>query len=100
MEDTGPGMQDGPVTPMAYALKEATDLEASTPAAQANGGSAHATAAPTMRSASETRADTKASGEGVGLAIVKRMCELLDASLELQTAPGKGTTFRVMFPLR
>jgi signal transduction histidine kinase len=53
-----------------------------------------------MRSQSENRARTTATGEGVGLSIVKRLCELLDASLELQTKPGKGTTFRVMFPLR
>ena len=99
VEDTGPGMRDGPVTPMAYALKDATDLEAST--LEAPGGEQpNAPPAPTMRSQSENRARTTATGEGVGLSIVKRLCELLDASLELQTKPGKGTTFRVMFPLR
>ena len=41
-------------------------------------------------------ADT--AGEGIGLSIVKRLCELLDASLELETAAGAGTTFRVIFP--
>lgn len=35
------------------------------------------------------------------LGILKNVAtELLDARLELQTEPGKGTTFRVMFPLR
>jgi signal transduction histidine kinase len=29
---------------------------------------------------------------------VKRLCELLDASIELQSAEGQGTTFRVVFP--
>jgi signal transduction histidine kinase len=38
------------------------------------------------------------AGEGIGLSIVKRLCELLDASLELETAPGAGTTFRVVLP--
>ena len=37
-------------------------------------------------------------GEGVGLTIVKRLCELLDASMELATRPGQGTTFRVILP--
>ena len=37
-------------------------------------------------------------GEGIGLSIVKRLCELLDASLEMETSPGAGTTFRVIFP--
>jgi len=40
------------------------------------------------------------AGEGIGLSIVKRLCELLDASLELETAPGAGTTFRVVLPAR
>ena len=39
-----------------------------------------------------------ASGEGIGLSIVKRLCELLDASIELQTQRGRGTTFRIVFP--
>jgi signal transduction histidine kinase len=32
------------------------------------------------------------------LSIVKRLCELLDASMELETKPGSGTTFRIIFP--
>jgi signal transduction histidine kinase len=32
------------------------------------------------------------------LSIVKRLCELLDASIELQSAAGEGTTFRLGFP--
>jgi signal transduction histidine kinase len=32
------------------------------------------------------------------LSIVKRLCELLDASMELESHPGRGTTFRVIFP--
>ncbi|HTJ18829.1 MAG TPA: ATP-binding protein [Steroidobacteraceae bacterium] len=38
------------------------------------------------------------AGEGIGLSIVKRLCELLDASIELQSAAGQGSTFRVIFP--
>jgi signal transduction histidine kinase len=98
VQDTGPGFQDGPVTPMAYALKEATDLEASAVDAQSVSEDSQAEPAPTMRSKSAGR--PAGHGEGIGLSIVKRLCELLDASLELQTEPGKGTTFRVMFPLR
>jgi signal transduction histidine kinase len=37
-------------------------------------------------------------GEGIGLSIVKRLCELLDASLEMASSAEKGTTFRVVFP--
>jgi signal transduction histidine kinase len=38
------------------------------------------------------------AGEGIGLSIVKRLCELLDASIELETSKGEGTTFRVILP--
>ncbi|MBA3314705.1 MAG: HAMP domain-containing histidine kinase [Planctomycetota bacterium] len=37
-------------------------------------------------------------GEGIGLAIVRRLCELLDATLELETQQGRGTTFHVVLP--
>jgi hypothetical protein len=53
--------------------------------------------APTLASES-SRNQRMSPGEGIGLSIVKRLCELLDASIELQSAPGQGTTFRVIFP--
>jgi signal transduction histidine kinase len=37
-------------------------------------------------------------GEGIGLSIVKRLADLLDASVELESDVGAGTTFRVLFP--
>ena len=39
-------------------------------------------------------------GEGIGLSIVKRLCELLEAGLEVSSEPGKGTTFQVSLPRR
>jgi signal transduction histidine kinase len=38
------------------------------------------------------------AGEGIGLSIVKRLCELLDASIEVSSEVGVGTTFRILFP--
>jgi signal transduction histidine kinase len=38
------------------------------------------------------------SGEGIGLSIVKRLCELLDATIQLKSTKGVGTTFRILFP--
>ena len=37
-------------------------------------------------------------GEGIGLSIVKRLCELLDASIEMDSTPGEGTSLRIVFP--
>jgi signal transduction histidine kinase len=36
-------------------------------------------------------------GEGIGLAIVKRLCELLDATIHVDTGRD-GTCFRIQFP--
>ena len=38
------------------------------------------------------------AGEGLGLSIVKRLCEMLGATLERHSEPHQGTTFRVLFP--
>lgn len=94
--DTGPGME--PAAPLVAALKHATDLDPSghlTPAASAE-----------VRAGGEPRPGVAAAryrsgaGEGIGLSIVKRLAELLDATIEVQSAAQTGTTFLLLFPLR
>ena len=46
----------------------------------------------------DARPVNQEGGEGIGLSIVKRLCELLDASIELDSTLGEGTTVRVVFP--
>lgn len=46
-----------------------------------------------------TELPTQLKGEGVGLQIVKRLCELLDANLDVETKAGRGTLFRVRLPI-
>jgi signal transduction histidine kinase len=102
VHDTGPGFADGPVTPIAHALKEATD-EAKTVQEKVEPSSVSSTngaSARPLTSQSNYRSTDETPGEGIGLSIVKRLCELLDASLELETGRGKGTVFRVVFPRR
>jgi two-component system, chemotaxis family, sensor kinase CheA len=41
----------------------------------------------------------RASGRGVGMAVVRGTVEDLGGSLALDTAPGRGTTFRITLPL-
>lgn len=102
VQDTGPGMTEGRVSSLTLAVEEATDeaqrLEAK--AEQAGDPSARVEPAPLLDSRSGGFPDPSPSGEGIGLSIVKRLCELLDAGLELVTEPGKGSTFRVTFPRR
>ncbi|MVM38096.1 sensor histidine kinase [Spirosoma sp. HMF3257] len=45
------------------------------------------------------RANESPKGEGVGLQIVKRLCELLNANLDIETRAGRGTLFRVRMPI-
>lgn len=91
VQDTGPGFQPASTAaPLADAV-----LEATAEAQQAESG---VDPAPTLGSQSDPDTLRESAGEGIGLSIVKRLCELLDASLEMETSPGEGTTFRVVFP--
>ena len=101
VQDTGPGFQaESVASPLERALRQAT-AEAHESETRAAGDGAPASGiapAPTLRSQSDADTAGDTAGEGIGLSIVKRLCELLDASLELETSPGAGTTFRVIFP--
>jgi signal transduction histidine kinase len=97
VQDTGPGFRSSS-TPIKAELKDATiavhDMEQASDAADSRSLTAEPPA--TLTSAATARGRVP-SGEGIGLSIVKRLCELLDASIELQSAEGQGTTFRVVF---
>lgn len=41
---------------------------------------------------------TKTEGSGLGLSIVKRILDQHDATVEVASVAGKGTTFRILFP--
>jgi len=40
----------------------------------------------------------RSKGLGLGLAIVRRLCELMDISLEMQSEEGRGTIFKLIVP--
>jgi len=100
VEDTGPGIQSSMRAPLAHAIEEST-LESA-----AVEQSPNELAPPTDASENifqpaplfSRRSVPQSPGEGVGLSIVKRLCELLDATLELKTEPGQGSVFRVVLP--
>jgi signal transduction histidine kinase len=97
IEDTGPGFHAGPGAPVVEALEEATD-EARRIDVAAGKEAAWSVARQQTDDASDNRQVHQEIGEGIGLSIVKRLSELLLASVEVDSVPGKGTTFRVMFP--
>jgi signal transduction histidine kinase len=41
---------------------------------------------------------TKEKGSGIGLSMVFRIAQLHDGEVEVQSTPGAGTTFRLVFP--
>lgn len=99
VQDSGPGLGTPSTTPLSVALDTATrDAQVIQEAAPPPSDEASTERAPML--ASRAANESEHPGEGIGLAIVKRLCELLDAALELQTEPGKGSTFRVTFPSR
>lgn len=103
VEDTGPGFHAGPGAELAGALGAATDQSRQVDFDHGSGSVTHAPADLTggpSSAAGDTRAVRQASGEGLGLSIVKRLCELLDATVELASTPRVGTTFRILLPRR
>ena len=99
VKDSGPGILAGPGAPILVGLKEATvsARESDEKAAAKKGEISHALS-PESTASTSVRPAHQQIGEGIGLSIVKRLCELLDASLEVASVPGTGTTFRVVFP--
>ena len=96
IQDTGPGFHNDSGRQIAAALKpqEPSSPDPSAPpAAQSDA----LLSVPTL-STEVTRSLSPDSGEGIGLSIVKRLCELLDATIEMESTQGKGTTFRIFFP--
>jgi signal transduction histidine kinase len=98
--DTGVGLNAGVMAPITQALSTATKEAHAVARESAKGQAAtELSTVPTLPSASvPVRTASEQPSEGVGLSIVKRLCELLDASMELETSPGSGTTFRIIFP--
>jgi len=101
VDDTGPGLLAGPGAPMVVGLKEATaSARESDEKVAATKGESSQVLAPPDAGTTPTHPAHQQPGEGIGLSIVKRLCELLDASIELASSVETGSTFRVVFPCR
>jgi signal transduction histidine kinase len=97
VQDTGPGIDEQHAAPLAQEIHAATEVADDARDASTDRRRDMAPAA-TLPSESPAGPQQPQPGEGVGLSIVKRLCELLDAGLELATKPGQGSTFRVILP--
>lgn len=96
IEDTGPGLHTESGNPLAAAL------EPELPASVSKLSDRKALNAATDMSPRGVAARSVSGqpGEGIGLSIVKRLCEMLDATLEMHSVQNVGTTFRIFFPRR
>ena len=98
IQDTGPGFHTDSAAPIAAMLdpaREALPPSEGTPTPRMTASSP---GQPYFGSAEGTRALQGEAGEGIGLSIVKRLCEMLDAKIEMESVRGQGTTFRIRFP--
>jgi signal transduction histidine kinase len=102
VQDTGPGFHAGPGAQLAGALEEATEEAHKVDEAGVEKGGEFGSEniVPPPTSSPDRRPIHQEVGEGIGLSIVKRLCELLDAAVEVESEPGRGTTFRVVLPRR
>ena len=93
--DTGPGFHTTSGQPIAAALDPAHDPSSPAKTIVAQSASAQGAAHGKSDRARSLRGE---AGEGIGLSIVKRLCELLDATVEMESVMDQGTTFRILFP--
>jgi signal transduction histidine kinase len=101
VSDSGSGFDKGSAGPLRRTLKVATEIahDPRTHSESEHGEDSRSSdVAP--QPAVRTEPSAVPSGEGIGLSIVKRLCEVLSATVELESAPGEGTTFRIILPLR
>ena len=99
--DTGPGLRSGPGSALAGALSVASGQARDVVEAEDAGEVVHVTpdeSRPVMKP--DGRVPMQASGEGLGLSIVKRLCTLLDATMEVDSVRDRGTIFTITLPMR
>jgi signal transduction histidine kinase len=94
--DTGPGLHTDSGRPMANALEKGNSPPP--PRGAASSGASLPDPAPTIGAGTGRASSPAEPGEGIGLSIVKRLCDMLDATIELNSEPNVGTSFRILFP--
>jgi signal transduction histidine kinase len=97
--DTGPGLHTDSGKPLADALEETT-LPLPSPDGTRSSDTQRLPegTSPTSGETDRAPASPAEAGEGIGLSIVKRLCDILDATIELKTEQNLGTSFRILFP--
>ena len=100
IEDTGPGLHTRSGQPLASVLDPAHEPLSPIKPTPLRDEALGVLDNPSVERAEETQWLAGAMGEGIGLSIVKRLCEMLDAKIETHSAKAVGTRFRILFPRR
>ncbi|GAB3784276.1 hypothetical protein GCM10028818_43630 [Spirosoma horti] len=101
IQDSGPGLPSGLTSLLVKQLKPTVDATSTTGIDQAEpvtvlpNNDQEIPPGPTL-----AKERGRTGGEGVGLQIVKRLCDLLEANLEIESQPGRGTLFRIRMAIR
>jgi signal transduction histidine kinase len=99
IQDTGPGFHTSAGKPLARALEGGTASRPPSESAPSTGPAPDGQwAGAPMEHHEIAAAPEGESGEGLGLSIVKRLCDMLDATIEIKSVVNIGTTFRILFP--
>ncbi|NIJ52959.1 sensor histidine kinase [Dyadobacter arcticus] len=98
IQDTGPGYK--PNSPVHLSVEQLKPLGQPINTHQAGGRSGNPfDAPPSTDQIKNPYASQMKESEGLGLFIVKKLCELLSASMDIESEPGEGTLVRVRFIL-
>ncbi|MBD2702466.1 HAMP domain-containing histidine kinase [Spirosoma sp. BT702] len=102
IQDSGPGLPSALATVFGDLLKPTVEATSVLSVDAAEPVAVLPINVPTIPPSEELRVmgHQANQGEGIGLQIVKRLCELLKASLEIESITGRGTLFRVRLPIR
>ncbi len=93
VQDTGPGLRDGPAALLANQLNP---LAEPTRVHRDEGKKAYPSQGiPTTHAKKNGVAQSVLQSQGLDLFIVKKFCELLKATMEIETSPGEGTLVRL-----
>jgi signal transduction histidine kinase len=98
IQDTGPGFHTSAGKPLAEALDVKSNTPQALEAAKQMDARAETPASGTAAGAQIRGMSQNETGEGIGLSIVKRLSDMLDATVEMQSVADVGTTFRIRFP--
>jgi len=97
VQDSGPGMPDSISGTFANQLKPSVEPTALLSPDEAEPDSVMPVNIPEIPTDEEIgrMIDSPKKGEGVGLQIVKHLCDMLGANLDIESQKGRGTLFRI-----